>query len=60
MSFHGHAGLAGRVAAAGGALLVRPAPVRAREEIGTVADYEAREANPRLRALAERLVGRAG
>jgi MurNAc alpha-1-phosphate uridylyltransferase len=56
MSFHGRDGLAGRVATAGAAILVRPAPVRARAEVGTVAEYEGRGVNAGLRALAERLL----
>ncbi len=54
-SFHGHAGLVGRLAAAGKRVLVRPVEASERVEIGTVEDYEARSENADLRALADRL-----
>lgn len=57
MSLHGRDGLVGRITSAGGEVLVRSAPIRARVEIGTVADYEGREANAALRALVARLCG---
>ncbi len=54
-SFHGHAGLAGRVAAAGGRVLVQPVEAFERVEIGTVEDYEGCGANAALQALVRRL-----
>ena len=58
MSFHGAGGLVGRLVAAGREVRVAPAPIRARSEIGSVAEYEARESNEALRALTERLENR--
>jgi len=55
MSFHGENGLVGRVVASGGSILVREAPIRDRAEIGTVADYESRDANTHLRQLVSRI-----
>ncbi len=55
MSFHGHAGLVGRLTAAGKRVLVHPVRSFDRVEIGTVADYEGRAENEPLQALAERL-----
>ncbi len=57
MSLHGPDGLVERVVASGASVPVRPAPIRARVEIGTVADYEGREANAALRSLVGRLCG---
>lgn len=54
-SLHGTNGLIGRIVAAGASVLVQPAPLLARVEIGTVADYEGREENAALRALTSRL-----
>ncbi len=54
-SFHGHAGLAGRLAAAGKQILVEPTGAVERVEIGTVEDYEGRGENAALRDLARKL-----
>jgi NDP-sugar pyrophosphorylase family protein len=58
MSFHGAGGLVGRLVAAGLEVRVAPAPIRARAEIGTVAEYEARESNESLRSITRRLENR--
>jgi len=57
MSLHGTEGLIGRMIAAGATVGVRQAPVLDRAEVGTVAEYEARDTNEPLRRLADRLVG---
>jgi hypothetical protein len=56
MSLHGAGGLIGAIAAAGRRSRVVAAPVVARAEIGTVAEYEGRESNAPLRELAARLI----
>ena len=56
MSLHGAGGLIGEIAAAGRRSRVVAAPAIARAEIGTVAEYEARESNVGLRELADRLI----
>lgn len=55
LSFHGCDGLVGRLIAAGRRVLVQPARDFERVEIGTVADYEARDTNAALGALVRRL-----
>ncbi|NNF56858.1 MAG: NTP transferase domain-containing protein [Rhodothermaceae bacterium] len=57
MSLHGDGGLIDRILADGGRVLVRPIAEASRVEIGTVDDYEGRENNDALRALARRLCG---
>jgi MurNAc alpha-1-phosphate uridylyltransferase len=57
LSLHGENGLAARLYAAGCEVLVEPAEGYERVEIGTVADYEGREANEALRRLTRRLCG---
>ena len=57
LSLHGANGLVARIVAAGGEVLVAPVAEYERVEIGTVADYEGREANAALRRLARRLCG---
>jgi NDP-sugar pyrophosphorylase family protein len=56
-SLHGPSGLIARLYAAGHEVLVEPVEGYERVEIGTVADYEGREANEALRALTRRLCG---
>ena len=56
MSLYGADGLVGGIAAAGRRSRVVAAPAIARAEIGTVAEYEARESNVGLRELADRLI----
>jgi NDP-sugar pyrophosphorylase family protein len=55
MSLHGARGLVARLYDAGCEVLVHPAEGYTRVEIGTVADYEGREANEALKQLTRRL-----
>lgn len=54
-SFHGANGLVQRVLIAGLDVRTRPVPAYDRVEMGTTAEYEARDANAALRALTTRL-----
>ncbi|MDX1531842.1 MAG: NDP-sugar synthase [Rhodothermales bacterium] len=54
-AFHGREGLLGRITAAGKRVPTEPVRAAAREEVGTVEDYEGRAENAALRALTERL-----
>ena len=54
-SFHGARGLVQRVISAGLDVRTQPVTGYERVELGTTADYEARDANASLRALTERL-----
>ena len=54
LSLHGANGLVARLYAAGHAVLVERVTAYERVELGTVADYEGRDANEALRALTDR------